>query len=149
MADEPTTPPEAQLDSNTASKQRGGKPFTKGDPRINRKGRPKSFDELRELARQIAQEPHPSDLAKAHGWTRIEVLLRDWVSSGNKQKQQAFVETAYGKVPDELKLDFTRMTDAELRAWLAPLLTRFGLDIAGAGDADSQSEIKGNGQPDE
>jgi len=30
--------------------------FTKGDPRINRNGRPKSFDGLRTLARQIALE---------------------------------------------------------------------------------------------
>ena len=30
--------------------------FVKGDPRINRKGRPRSFKELRDLARQIAEE---------------------------------------------------------------------------------------------
>ncbi len=30
--------------------------FTKGDPRINRNGRPKSFDALRALAQEIAHE---------------------------------------------------------------------------------------------
>ena len=33
----------------------GGK-FVKGDPRINRNGRPKSFDALRALAQEIAHE---------------------------------------------------------------------------------------------
>ena len=32
-------------------------PFIKGDPRINRDGRPKNFDALRELAREIGYEP--------------------------------------------------------------------------------------------
>jgi hypothetical protein len=30
------------------------KPFAKGDKRINRKGRPKTFDALRQLAQTIA-----------------------------------------------------------------------------------------------
>ena len=44
----------SNTDANTG-KVPGG-PFRKGDPRINRKGRPKSFDQLRSLAQEIAHE---------------------------------------------------------------------------------------------
>ena len=42
--------------SNTDANRVPGGPFRKGDPRINRKGRPKSFDGLRSLAQEIAHE---------------------------------------------------------------------------------------------
>ena len=79
------------ISSNTAPKQRG-KPFQKGDKRINRKGRPKSFDKLRELAQQIAFET-------AGDYTRIELILRSWSLSKDPRLQMAFVEYAYGKPP--------------------------------------------------
>lgn len=54
MADDTEAPP-APESTNTGQKQ-GRKPgtFTKNDPRINRNGRPRSFDALRKLAQQIA-----------------------------------------------------------------------------------------------
>lgn len=70
------------------------KPFVKGDKRINRKGRPKSFDALRELAKQIANEP--TDV----GYTRIELIMRSWSLSKDPRLQIAFMEYAYGKVPN-------------------------------------------------
>ena len=84
--------------SNTASKlsrTRGLIPFKKGDPRINRNGRPKSFDEVRALAQQVAHE----------GANTIKILriLRDWAGSDDVTKQRAFVEYAFGKVPDKLE----------------------------------------------
>jgi hypothetical protein len=86
---------------NTENKPRG-KPFAKGDKRINRKGRPKNFDALRELAQHIGKEAHESPIAKERGWSRIEVILRSWAVSGEPQLQKAFVEIAYGKVKDEI-----------------------------------------------
>jgi hypothetical protein len=72
--------------------------FKKGDKRINRKGRPKSFDALRELAKQIANEPTDA------GFTRIELIMRSWSLSKDPRLQIAFMEYAYGKVPNVQEL---------------------------------------------
>jgi hypothetical protein len=95
--------------SNTAENTATGKPFVKGDPRINRKGRPKSFDALRELAQQIAHEKAISGgqpvVINGRTATLAEVIIRSWAMSKNPLLQRAFIEIAFGKVPD--KLDVT------------------------------------------
>ena len=84
------------------------KPFTKGDPRINRKGHPKSFDALRELAQQIAHEEALSQgqpvVINGHKATVAEMILRSWAASKNPQLVKAFLEISFGKVPDETRL---------------------------------------------
>lgn len=103
-----------KIDMMESSNTGGNRPsnkgqFTKGDPRINRKGRPKSFDALRELAQQIAHE-----VARAgdkpivignHKVTVTEAILRSWASSKNPQLQRAFFEIAFGRPPINLGLD--------------------------------------------
>ena len=79
------------------------KPFKKGDPRINRKGRPRDFNGLRELAKLIADEKITSKDGQTV-MSRIELIMREWALSRNFQKEQAFVQTAYGKVPDAIDL---------------------------------------------
>ena len=94
--------------SNTVPKQL--KPFVKGDPRINRKGRPKSFDALRELAQQIAHEPVMIGDKKI---TVTEAILRQWAQSKNPQLQKGFLEIAYGKVPDDVNVKVDQRIEVE------------------------------------
>jgi hypothetical protein len=79
--------------SNTADNTATGKPFTKGDPRINRKGRPKSFDALRVLAQEIAHEP--ITVVNGHRATVAEMILRKW---GRWQHQVDYRPFKYNKL---------------------------------------------------
>jgi len=103
--------------SDTTPKQQGGvtgKGFTKGDPRINRKGRPKSFDALRELAQQIAHEEAQSRDAQTgelvpvvingRKATTAELVLRKWFQSKDGRMQIHAMEVAFGKVPQPVEL---------------------------------------------
>lgn len=78
--------------------------FKKGDPRINRRGRPKSFDALRELAQSIAHEEAQANgqplVINGHIATVAEAVLRQWAQSKNPQLQRAFIEYAFGRVPE-------------------------------------------------
>ena len=83
------------------------KPFKKGkgkdrDPRINRYGRPKSFDVLRKLAQRIAAEK----VAEKNGYavTMVEVMLHNMAASKNAAQNKTFLEYAFGKVKDEVDL---------------------------------------------
>lgn len=84
------------------------KPFKKGDPRINRLGRPKTFSALKELAQQIAHETAKAGGAdvviEGHRATVAEMILRQWAMSKNPQLQKAFIEVAFGKVPDNVDI---------------------------------------------
>jgi hypothetical protein len=72
--------------------------FQKGDKRINRLGRPKNFDAFRALAQQIAHETiNTKDGDKL---TVTEAILRQWAQSKDSKLQMAFIQYAYGKVPD-------------------------------------------------
>ena len=79
-------------------------PFTKGDTRINRNGRPKNLDAMREMARELGYEP--VDIrSDAEAMSYIEAIFRDWMKSKNFHKQLAFIQYAFGKVPDKLEVN--------------------------------------------
>jgi hypothetical protein len=89
--------------------------FGKGDPRINRKGRPRSFDALRKLAVQIAGEQ-----AGETELTRVQLMLKAMASSKNPSDRALFLAYAYGKPKDQIditsggeKITVKLITDAD------------------------------------
>ena len=82
--------------------------FSKGDPRINRSGRPKTFDQLRSLAQEIAHEVAISKekpvVINGKTVTVTEVIMRQWAQSKDPRLQQKFIEVAYGKTPEQVLL---------------------------------------------
>lgn len=137
--------------------------FTKGDPRINRKGRPKSFDALRELARQISHEEAQSGgqpiVINGHTVTVAEAMLRQLAQSKNPRDRQLFIEIAYGKVPNPVEISgrdgaaiahehthhLTEVSDDELRR----NLVAFGRAALAAGGGASIPEHQGGATGDD
>ena len=76
--------------------------FQERKHQINRKGRPKNFDSLRDLMIALTNEVVEEDDGTRR--TRVEKIARDWLESRNFQKQKAALEVAFGKVPDEVNL---------------------------------------------
>ena len=124
------------MDASNTGENRKPKPgtFEKGagkDPRINRKGRPMSFDALRSLAQEIAHEAAKQSkeqggqpvVIDGHVVTITEAIMRSWAMSKDPRLQQKFIEVAYGQVPSVTRLEgtdggpiqfiFTRRADAE------------------------------------
>ena len=95
--------------SNTDANRVPSGPFRKGDPRINRKGRPKSFDALRSLAQEIAHEAAKQGnqpvVIDGHVVTVTEAIMRQWAMSKDPRLQQKFIEVAYGQVPSVTRLE--------------------------------------------
>jgi hypothetical protein len=78
----------------------------KKDPRINRGGRPKSFDAARKLAQAKMNEPavdaQGNQIVKnGHIVTNAEMFFEAWMKSKDRK---SFAEFAYGKVKEEVEL---------------------------------------------
>jgi len=108
---------------NNAGKMPGGitgKGFVKGDPRINRKGRPRTFDQLRRLAISILSEPAKGAdgqpiVIDGHIATNVEIILRTAMCS--PRFAQLLLEVAYGKVPDKVEVSGRDGAPIQVRAY--------------------------------
>lgn len=95
--------------------------FKPGDPRINRNGRPRSFDGLRAIAQDIAARRITTlmklsltireDVSGVEDSTIAEYILYRWATSGDYRQQSAFLEIAFGKPPDGQADDDQAETD--------------------------------------
>ena len=95
--------PGAQVGGGSTNRGR----FVKGDPRINRKGRPRTFDQLRRLALSLLNEPVKGPdgqplVIDDHIATNVEIILRS--AMRNPRFAQWILEVAYGKVPDKVEV---------------------------------------------
>jgi|SRR3990172_1832977 len=80
---------------NQLANLKKGKPFVKGDPRINYKGRASNFDQLRTFLQEMANEEIDDDGVKK---TRLRMIAE----SLSENQLKDFLEFAYGKVPQPI-----------------------------------------------
>lgn len=96
-----------------------GRPFAKGDPRINRKGRIKTFCQFRQIAQEIASRTVTT--LDGRQIKKAEELLERWSNSDEPILQKAFAAYAFGNVPD--KLETTGLDGAPLRPMVIQVIT--------------------------
>lgn len=77
-----------------------GKPFEEGDKRINRRGRPKDHVGVRKLIQRIAWEP----VSKEDRERRLELMVRNMMTSKNAADHESVLKHGYGDVPKEIAI---------------------------------------------
>ena len=98
--------PERSNTAGNSEKRVPGDPFKKGDPRINRKGRPRVADELRELTLEVLHEKATTKdgapvVIDGHVVTNIELMIRQMIR--NPKMFELVLNRAFGKLPQPLE----------------------------------------------
>jgi hypothetical protein len=125
----------ASTKSRSHGKSKGGaanlKPFVAGfDPRRNLNGRPKDHDALRDFIREIASDP--VELKDGTKVPRLALMIANMMASGQAHDHSTILEHAWGKVPQEVDLNFSKMTDAQLRDFIENTAREIGLGVGGS-----------------
>lgn len=87
---------------------------------INRKGRPKDFDQLRKMILEMGNEEIQVQVGKGKNkktieLTRFERILLDWFNSQGFDKQQAIMQHSFGKIPDKLEISGLKTISVALK----------------------------------
>lgn len=82
-------------------------PFTKGDPRINRRGRPKTSEDLKALGMALLHEPARDKdgnpvVIDGHVATNLEMVLRRMMQ--DKRQAADLLDRVFGKVPSPIDI---------------------------------------------
>jgi hypothetical protein len=78
-----------------------GKPFVKGDPRINRKGAPKKLPKLDEILGNVLGKENDQ------GITEVELIidaLKKKAKTGDVKSAQLLMDRGYGKVKEQIDI---------------------------------------------
>lgn len=98
------------------------KPFVKGDPRINRKGRTPYGTTLAEYLRKIIEETDEGKKQSIADEMMMIAIQR--AKRGSFQFWEAIMNRAYGKVPDKVEMnteekpDLSKLTKEEIETWM-------------------------------
>ena len=97
------------------------KAFVKGDPRINRKGRPKNGQAFAEYVRQFMEA---EDEKKGTIVSEMMEIAVKKARQGQYHFWEALVNRAYGKIADKVEVntqekpDLSKLTNEELAEWM-------------------------------
>ena len=88
-----------------------GVPFKKGDPRINRKGRPLKIRNLDELLRDVLDE----DMNGRQAMELVLIALRKKAMAGDTRAAELLMDRRYGKLKTLSEIDLTsQLSDTDI-----------------------------------
>lgn len=136
--------------TDKTEKNRGGKPFEKGDPRINREGRPKGagISIVTELKRRLSEVPEGKK--SSYLQLLIQQILDKAIQEGDTQMIRDMIDRVDGKPTQKIE----NLNDPEVNKALDILKDAIGQTDKtvsdrredGGTDPDAEKDIQGDSQ---